>query len=169
MFQKLNKDGLWDLFYKLEMKLLPLLALMQKRGVTVNIAEFHKLQASLRNELQKIEKSAHACIEKEFNLSSTVQLRTILYDELKLDLKAGIKADSTPGGAKSTCESMLQKLVGIHPLPGLILTHRQMAKCNTTYVSGILQFCDGGKVETICRVVLYGCVTTPIKGLYTPS
>ena len=149
MFQKLNKDGLWDLFYRLEMKLLPLLALMQKRGVSVNLDEFHRLQESFQNELKRLENSAQKCIQKEFNLSSSLQLRTILYDELKLDVKAGISADRTPSGAKSTCETMLQKLVACHPLPNIVLTHRHIAKCNTTYVKGILQFCEGGKVETI--------------------
>ena len=45
-------------------------------------------------------------------------MREILYDVLKLDEVAGIKAGKTAGGAKSTCEATLKKLEKYHAVPG---------------------------------------------------
>ena len=57
---------------------------------------------------------------------------TVLYRELKLDLKAGTMVGKTAGGAKSTCEVVLVRLVICHPLPAIIPQHRHLAKYKIT-------------------------------------
>ena len=75
-------------------------------------------------------------------------MREILFDELKLDKKSGLDVAKTEGGVKSTNETVLLKLTGAHPLPGIILQHRQMTKYKSTYVEGILGHLQGTKVFT---------------------
>ena len=65
-------------------------------------------------------------------MSSHKQVRTILDDELKLDLKAGTMVGETTGGANSTYETVLAKLVTFHPLSAIIPQHRYLAKYKTT-------------------------------------
>ena len=86
---------------------------------------------------------------KPFNLSSPKQVREVLYNDLKLDQRPGVVVAKTSGGAKSTSENVLLKLKSLHPLVGLVLQHRQLAKYKTTYVDGILSHLStSGRVST---------------------
>jgi hypothetical protein len=42
-----------------------------------------------------------------------------LYNNLKLDVKAGISVGSTGGGVKTTSEGVLRKLVPFSKIPGV--------------------------------------------------
>lgn len=75
-------------------------------------------------------------------------MREILFDELQLDKKSCLEVAKTEGGVKSTNESVLLKLTSCHPLPAIILQHRQMTKYKSTYVDGILGHLQGTKVFT---------------------
>jgi DNA polymerase I-like protein with 3'-5' exonuclease and polymerase domains len=149
LFRLLEKVNLWSLFYQLEMRILPVLVSMERRGVCVDNSRLEDLGRVLGKQLEELQEKANEMAGKVFNLSSPKQVRTVLYEELKLDLKAGTMVGKTAGGVKSTCEAVLAKLVTCHPLPAIILQHRHLAKYKTTYVEGILGHCKMGKVFTI--------------------
>ena len=115
----------------------------------VDHSRLEDLGRLLGKQLEELQEKANEMAGKVFNLSSPKQVRTVLYEELKLDLKAGTMVGKTAGGVKSTCEAVLAKLVTCHPLPAIILQHRHLAKYKTTYVEGILGHCKKGKVFTI--------------------
>lgn len=148
LFRRLDSLKLWSVFYELEMRLLPHLVMMERRGVCLDQGRLQVLGQCLDRQLAKLEEGAHRIAGKQFNLCSPAQVRTILFDQLQLDTKADIHVGKTAGGVKSTCETVLQGLVSCHPLPGIILQHRQVAKYRTTYVEGLLQHCQGGRVFT---------------------
>jgi len=83
-----------------------------------------------------------------FNLSSSKQVREVLYDVLKLDEVSGATITKTAGGVKSTCEATLKKLEKFHQVPGMILKHRQLSKSQSAYIKGLLQHNKGGRLHT---------------------
>jgi DNA polymerase I-like protein with 3'-5' exonuclease and polymerase domains len=75
---------------------------------------------------------------KEFNPGSVMQLRTLLFDHLKLT-PTGKK---TGTGADSTDAEVLEELAEQHPVPGLILEIRKKSKIKNTYLDKILPQLD---------------------------
>ncbi len=76
------------------------------------------------------------CVNSTSSQLSLLQLRQVLFEELKLG--RGRAIGRTGSGELSTDEATLTKLKDEHPLPGLILEHRQLAKLLSTYVEGAL-------------------------------
>ena len=149
MYQQLESFNLWALFYQLEMRILPALVTMERHGVNVDRVKMETIGLDLNTKMTELQAQAVKEAGRKFNLSSPKQVREILFDELKLDQIARIEVSKTGGGVKTTCESILMKLTPHHPLPGLVLQHRQMAKYKSTYVEGILAHAgNGGKVAT---------------------
>jgi DNA polymerase I-like protein with 3'-5' exonuclease and polymerase domains len=75
---------------------------------------------------------------KAFNPNSVMQLRTFLFDYLKLR-PTGKKTDT---GANSTDAEVLQELAQQHPIPALILNIRQKGKIKNTYLDKIIPQLD---------------------------
>lgn len=75
---------------------------------------------------------------KEFNPNSVMQLRSFLFDYLKL--KPTGKETST--GAASTDKEVLQELAEQHHIPKLILNIRQKSKIKNTYLDKIIPQLD---------------------------
>ncbi|XP_070563600.1 DNA polymerase nu-like isoform X3 [Ptychodera flava] len=135
----------------LEMRLCPILAVMEKEGVKINVAKLAECTNVLRKKLQDIEKRAHETAGHPFVLSSLAQTREVLFNELKLDEKyqgSTKLARTQVNNFKSTSESVLQHLQDLHPLPRIILEHRQIMKLKSTYVDGILSFVENGCLYT---------------------
>ena len=74
----------------------------------------------------------YALAGREFNIGSGPQLRQVLFDELKLP-----SLQKTPGGEPSTAQEVLEELAPRHPLPRLLIQHRQLAKLKNTYLDAL--------------------------------
>src|SRR6185436_10531113 len=81
----------------------------------------------------------------EFNINSSQQLATVLFDELGLP---GGKKTST--GRASTAAEVLTGLKGAHPAIDLILEHRELTKLKSTYVDSLplLVHPETGRIHT---------------------
>ncbi|VVD01277.1 unnamed protein product [Leptidea sinapis] len=136
----LHQHQLETLFTDLEMRVLPLLAAaMEHRGISVDCNKLKSMEGILMKRMREIEMRCHKAAGRTFQIKSSLQVRNILYDELKLDTKSNIKIRETVSkGAKSTSETMLRSLIDVHPLPKLILEYRQLHKAHATFVSGIM-------------------------------
>jgi len=121
-------EGLKRVLTELELPLLPILAMMERRGVLVSSDRLAKQSQELEKSLKEIEQDAFAIAGEPFNLNSTKQLQAILFDQLGLPVKK-----KTPKGAPSTAEEVLQELALDYPLPDLILKHRGMVMLKSTY------------------------------------
>lgn len=126
---QLDKDpGLARAYYDIEHPLISVLAEMEWKGVGIDISALGKLGESLRKELVDLEKKAFELAGEEFNLASTKQLAEIFFERLGLTpvrkTKTGFSTDA----------STLEQLKEHHPLPGIILEHREIAKLLNTYV-----------------------------------
>lgn len=129
MYPKLQKqEGPLNIFENVEMPLVSVLSRIERNGVKIDPAVLHKHSEEITLRLNELEQKAHDIAGEPFNLASTKQLQTILFE------KQGIKPlKKTPGGAPSTSEEVLEELALDYPLPKVILEYRGLAKLKSTY------------------------------------
>ncbi|CAK6498179.1 DNA polymerase I [Pantoea sp. Nvir] len=146
MWAELEKEaGPKHVFEEIEMPLVTVISRIERNGVLIdqNILAQHSKELTLR--LAELEQKAHELAGEPFNLSSTKQLQTILFE------KQGIKpTKKTPGGAPSTSEEVLAELALDYPLPKVILEHRGLSKLKSTYTDKLPQMINPltGRVHT---------------------
>ncbi|MBX9447944.1 DNA polymerase I [Dickeya chrysanthemi] len=128
------QQELRKVFQNIDMPLVPVLSRMERTGVLIDTAILGEHSQELTQRLAELEVQAHELAGEAFNLSSPKQLGTILYEKLQLPV---IK--KTPKGAPSTNEEVLAELALDHPLPKLILEHRELAKLKSTYTDKLPQ------------------------------
>ena len=117
------------LFHEIEMPLLAGLAEMEWAGIHIDTDFFSAMQVRLSRELQLIQDEIYRISGEEFNINSTPQLRTILFDKLGLPMLRKTKTGA------STDASVLEELASQgHELPRLLLDYRQIDKLLNTYV-----------------------------------
>lgn len=129
MWPTLEKHaGPLNVFRQIEMPLVSVLSRIERNGVKIDPVVLHTHSEELTRRLAELENKAHEIAGEVFNLSSTKQLQTILFE------KQGIKPlKKTPGGAPSTSEEVLEELALDYPLPKVILEYRGLAKLKSTY------------------------------------
>lgn len=123
-----QQAGPLSVFEHIEMPLVPVLSRIERNGVKIDPAVLHKHSEEITLRLAELEQEAHELAGEPFNLSSTKQLQTILFEKLSIK-----PLKKTPGGAPSTSEDVLEELALDHPLPKVILQHRGLAKLKSTY------------------------------------
>lgn len=146
MWPKLQKyAGPLNIFQNIEMPLVPVISRIERNGVKIDPAVLHAHSEEITHHLAELEQKAHEIAGEPFNLSSTKQLQTILFE------KQGIKPlKKTPGGAPSTSEEVLAELALDYPLPKVILQYRGLAKLKSTYTDKLPQMINPktGRVHT---------------------
>ena len=83
-------------------------------------------------ECDRLTKEIYAIVGREFNVNSTLQLREILFGELKLTPSKKGKT------GYSTDAATLEKLRDEHPMVELLLQYREVEKLRSTYGEGLL-------------------------------
>lgn len=133
---ELEQKKLTELFYNIEMKLIPILASMETEGIHLKSDELLSYDKELTENLQEIEQKIYATVGHEFNIASTKQLQEVLFTELKLPPEKKTKT------GYSTDTSVLENLSYINPVPKMILEYREMAKLQSTYVQTLPKMTD---------------------------
>ena len=128
----LKREGLWDLFSKVEMPLVPVLVKMQRNGITVDPTVLHEMARSLNQQLNHLETDIYNSAGHAFNINSPQQLSEILFNELGLP-----KTKRTRTGSYSTDAKSLESIRGLHPMIDGILEYRQLSKLKGTYVEAL--------------------------------
>lgn len=123
-----QESGPARIYRELEIPLVSVLARMERAGVLVDRERLAQQSGELATRLEQLQQQAWDVAGQEFNLSSTKQLREILFDQIGLKPLA-----KTPTGQPSTSEEVMQELAHEHELPRLILEHRSLAKLKNTY------------------------------------
>ena len=127
-----------DLFENLEMPLVEILARMEKEGVRINKTVLHGISEKLDKRVEKLEKEIQKIAGEKFNVNSSVQLREILFEKLKIPTK-NIKSGKT---GFSTASPELQKIAGLHPIIEKIEEYRELFKLKTTYLDPLPNLTD---------------------------
>ncbi len=134
---EIKKRGVEKVYTDIERPLIPVIDKMKEVGVKIDKKYLESLGAEYRKELQKIEKAIWKMADMEFNIASPKQLGEVLFVKLGLTSKK-----KTAGGALSTKESELEKLVDEHPIIAEILKYRELAKLLGTYIEAIPPLLD---------------------------
>jgi DNA polymerase-1 len=143
--EKLADGNVLEIAEDIEFPLVRVLAQMEEAGIRVDTEVLDEISARLADDLEEIETEIFELAGEEFNINSTQQLGTILFE--KLDLPVITK---TPTGKPSTKESVLQELSTEHDIPGLVLDWRSTYKLKSTYLDalGELVHPETGRIHT---------------------
>ncbi len=128
---QLKSAGLWDLFTRVEMPLLSVLARMEEAGVAIDVPYLKAMSAELAERIGTLEQEIYTEANHPFNINSTQQLAKVLFDEL------GLPTSRRTQFGYSTDADTLEELRPRHPIVGLILDYRQLIKLKSTYVDAL--------------------------------
>ncbi len=141
--QRLEDCSLRKLFDTVELPLCPVLAEMEQTGFLVDRKALGAFGLMLTERIASDRDSIYALAGEEFNINSTQQLGTILFDKLGLP---PVKKTKT---GYSTNAEVLEKLQGEHAIIDVILDYRQLTKLNSTYVEGLSKvIAPDGRIHT---------------------
>ena len=141
--EKLETEGMLKLFDEIEMPLSYVLYEMEKNGVIVQKEALNSYSAKLKEQIDILVKSIYEKAGMEFNINSPKQLGEVLFEKLGI-----------PGGKKtktgySTAVDVLEKLQADYPIVSEILQYRTLAKLNSTYAEGLVNYIgNDNKIHT---------------------
>ena len=130
---ELKKFECEDLFYNIEMPLMPVLAEMEMNGVCLDTESLNETSKVLTNRMHELEGRIYELAGEQFNIASPKQVGEILFDKLKIIEKA----KKTKTGQYVTSEEVLQQLRNKYEIVADILEHRGLKKLLGTYVDAL--------------------------------
>lgn len=143
LLAKLKEHEQDDLFASIEIPVARVLAKMEINGIKVLPDTLTQLQDEFAGELSKMEKEIYEEAGEEFNINSPKQLGHILFE------KMGLKPIKKTKTGYSTSVDVLNQLKDENPIIEKILSYRQIAKIQSTYVNGLLDVIQkDGRVHT---------------------
>ena len=130
---RLKEAGVDDLFYNIEMPLVPVLAEMEMNGVRLDTKALAETSRTLTDRMKQIEQNIYKLAGHEFNIASPKQVGEVLFGEMKIV----DKPKKTKTGQFVTSEEVLQQLRSKAPIVDDILAHRGLKKLLGTYVDAL--------------------------------
>jgi DNA polymerase-1 len=122
-----------DLFYQIEMPLMPVLAEMEMNGVCLDTDSLQETSRVFNERMNTIEARIYELAGQPFNIASPKQVGEILFDKLKIIEKP----KKTKTGQYVTSEEVLQQLKNKHEIVADILEHRGLKKLIGTYIDAL--------------------------------
>ncbi|MCW5846917.1 MAG: DNA polymerase I [Anaerolineae bacterium] len=146
--QELREKGLLELL-DMEMKLLPVIADMERAGVRIDVDFFHHMSHDMSAALLKLEETIYEIAGEPFNINSTQQLSDILFKKLNLP-REGLKKIAS--GHYSTAFHVLEGLKASDTtgIIDAIIEYRELGKLKGTYVDALPQMINPatGRIHT---------------------
>ena len=130
---RLKEADVEDLFYNIEMPLVPVLAEMEMNGVLLDTNALAETSKVFTDRMTQIEKNIYELAGHQFNIASPKQVGEVLFGEMKID----DKPKKTKTGQYVTSEEVLQQLRSKAPIVDHILEHRGLKKLLGTYVDAL--------------------------------
>jgi DNA polymerase-1 len=142
---ELEDHRLLPLLETIEMPLVPVLVEMEATGVLIDRALLGEIGRGFAKELAALELEIYRAAGGDFNINSTPQLRTILFEKLQLPV---LKRTKT--GASTDFEVLEQLAAMGHEVPRLMIEYRELSKLKSTYVDALPGFIhpQTGRVHT---------------------
>ena len=132
--EELQRFEMAPLMRDIELPLIDVLADMEWHGIRIDLEFFATTATRLARELDLIQQDIWKIAGEEFNINSTPQLRTILFERLQLPVLRKTKT------GPSTDASVLEELAAQgHEIPRLLMEFRQIDKLKGTYVDALPQ------------------------------
>ena len=130
---ELKKYECEDLFYNIEMPLMPVLAEMEMNGVCIDTESLNETSAIFTQRMVELEQRIYELAGEQFNIASPKQVGDILFGKLHIMEKP----KKTKTGQYVTSEEVLQTLRGKHEIVACILDHRGLKKLLGTYIDAL--------------------------------
>lgn len=130
---RLKETNVEQLFYDIEMPLVPVLAEMETTGVRLDTEALAETSKVLTERMKQIERNIYELAGHEFNIASPKQVGEVLFGEMKIVEKP----KKTKTGQYVTSEEVLQQLRSKAPIVADILEHRGLKKLLGTYVDAL--------------------------------
>ena len=144
--KEIKEAGIEELFYKIEMPLIPVLAYMERNGARIDTNALRETSALLGKRLDEIEEEIFTQSGEAFNIASPKQVGDILFGKLKIV----DKPKKTKTGQFVTSEEVLAQLQNRHPIVKNILQYRGLKKLLSTYIDSLPALVSSrtGKIHT---------------------
>ena len=144
--EELKKEGIEELFYNIEMPLVPVLAYMERNGARIDTGSLKETSTLFSKRLADIEEEIYSLAGEPFNIASPKQVGDILFGKLKIVEKP----KKTKTGQFVTSEEVLAQLQNRHPIVKNILQYRGLKKLLSTYVDALPALVSprSGKIHT---------------------
>ena len=140
LFQKIptliEEYGMTELYDEIELPLIPVLTAMESEGFKIDLDALKALSAYFEQKINELTDDIFEMAGKTFNINSTKQLGTILFEELGLPV---IKKTKT---GYSTSVDVLEELKPYHAIIEKILEYRTVSKLDSTYGQGLIKLVD---------------------------
>ena len=130
---QLKTAGAEDLFWNIEMPLVPVLAEMEMNGVRIDTESLKETSRIFTERMNRYEENIYQEAGERFNISSPKQVGDILFDKMKIV----DNPKKTKTGQYVTSEEVLQQLKSKAPIVEQILNYRGMKKLLSTYVDAL--------------------------------
>ncbi len=133
-----------DLHDDIELPLAPVLARMERIGITLDLHVLDEIRARLAERVEALEHEVHDHAGRTFNVGSGPQLQQVLFEELGLPKTRRIKTGYT------TDAQALTNLADAHPIVPAIMEWRELSKLLSTYVDALPPLVDPqtGRIHT---------------------
>ena len=129
----LVKNGMMDVYTKMEQPLIGVLAEMEWNGVKIDTATLQRLSEEMGKNLDRLVGEIYGLADGEFNINSPKQLGEVLFQKLKLPMVKKTRKTRD----FSTNQEVLEELAQEYELPQKILEYRQFSKLKSTYVDAL--------------------------------
>lgn len=144
MREQIATYGMTEILDRVEMPLIPALAAVEQAGLLIDRPYLSTLSARMEEQISRLAAEVYALAGEPFQINSTKQLQTILFE--KLGLPHGKKTKT----GYSTGADLLESLAGEHPIAGKILEYREVTKLKATYADALERLVDPetGRIHT---------------------
>ncbi|MCX6743690.1 MAG: DNA polymerase I, partial [Candidatus Parcubacteria bacterium] len=119
---------------------------MEQNGIKIDLKFLEIYSQKLTKQIDDVSRKIYKMAGQEFNISSPLQLKEILFDKLQISTQ-GISRTKT---GFSTAADELDKLKGRHKIIDLISDYRELSKLKNTYIDALPELIEKstGRVHT---------------------
>ena len=141
--EELKKNGMTELYSKMELPLCDVLYRMEQRGIAIDRNQLEQFGQMLSQRIADCEGLIYSFSGEVFNINSPKQLGELLFEKLGLP---PVKKTKT---GYATNADVLEKLKGKHPIIPAIMDYRMLTKLKSTYADGLMkEIREDGRIHT---------------------
>ena len=142
-----------SLFEDLEMKLVPVLTVMERRGITLDTALIEDMSSGLTADIGAAEEEVRELAgEPGLNLGSPKALGAVLFEKLRIQDEAGVKRPKRTKTGFATDHGTLTQHYARVPIVTRLLEYREVAKLKSTYVDTLPGFVNPSTGRVHCHL-----------------
>ncbi|HIF39526.1 MAG TPA: DNA polymerase I [Planctomycetes bacterium] len=142
-----------SLFEDVEMKLVPVLTAMERRGITLDSALIEDMSSGLTADIGAAEEEVRELAgEPGLNLGSPKALGAVLFEKLRIQDEAGVKRPKRTKTGFATDHGTLTQHYARVPIVKRLLEYREVAKLKNTYVDTLPGFVNPSTGRVHCHL-----------------